>query len=595
MATNKSLSLTSSDGTAFTVDVDKVIYAYDNSGSKAILLYSLSKGVNATPVTLTISTSALQALSTGVLFIETVIESDASTKAVCFNNKNVIQLQDYGSDCKMFYFVNNTSVPQQFIIDAAAATVSTDCTTTIPVTDDTTQEIYYLNGFRVVNTNSQTETGTILSSAVVASAGTAQLVGDILPLTGGTYTTQAKVAVATIKPVSSALNAAGTGYAAADTIVTAGGTATTPATITVSTTKLISVANLAGGSGYNIADTVTLSGGTAATKGIVTVATTKFVSAAVNAPGTGMVAGSTLLTLVGGTHSITATATVTTTKVVSATVAAGGTGNLGDGAGVIVEGTTGTGTKFRASVTIATNAIASVQSITVAGNYTVNPTAIANEPVTYISGASSGTTLTGAQLSVVMGALTVTAATAGSYTVQSTTFTTTGGGNNCTLNAALFGILTHTLSTAGSYTVNGTTFTQFATSGAGTGATFDTPIYGINTYTISAAGSYSVGTTSFTQFSTSGAGTGATFNTVVFGVNTVTVNTAGAYTTTPSNPVSQGTSSGSGVGATFTATFVSGGISGTTIYYNDDTQAVPTQRDVEQTQAQINTLINALV
>src|SRR5665647_2592591 len=45
------------------------------------------------------------------------------------------------------------------------------------------------------------------------------------------------------------------------------------------------------------------------------------------------------------------------TKVLSATVQAGGTGTLSNGAGVIVAGTTGTGTKFQASVTIASNAI----------------------------------------------------------------------------------------------------------------------------------------------------------------------------------------------------------------------------------------------
>lgn len=151
--------------------------------------------------------------------------------------------------------------------------------------------------------------------------------------------------------------------------------------------------------------------------------------------GTRMIAGLTVLTLTGGTFTTAATATVTHTKVVSATVAAGGTGNLGNGAGVIVEGTTGTGTKFRASVTIATNAIASVQSITIVGNYTVNPTDTSAEPVTYISGASSGTTLTGAQLTIVMGALTVVKTKGGTYSVAPTNpITTTGSsGTNPTL------------------------------------------------------------------------------------------------------------------------------------------------------------------
>lgn len=434
MATNTTLALTSSDGTAFSVDANEVIYAYDDSNSKAIFTYKISIGVNAAPVTLSISTATLQALSTNILFIETVIEADGNTKVVCFNNNNVIKLVTApSSTCTMNYYVNSNEVNQSFLLNDTAANISTACKTTIPVTDDTTQTIYYINGFRVFNITSATETGTILSSAVVVAAGTAQVVGDILPLTGGTYTTQANVVVATTKPVSLATNAAGTDYVPNDTILTAGGTASPHSTLTV-----------------------------------------------------------------------------TNTKVVSATVAAGGSG--GTNGTQTVTGTTGTGTKFQASVTVSGNAITAVLSITVAGNYTVNPTSITNEPVT-------GASLTGAQLSVVMGVLTAGITTAGSYTVNSATFT---------------------------------------------------------------------------QTSTSGSGTGATFNTVVYGVNTVTVGTAGAYTAPPTNPVSQGTSSGSGIGATFTATFGSGGISGSSIAYNDEQSPVYAELAVEETKAQVTTLINAL-
>lgn len=144
---------------------------------------------------------------------------------------------------------------------------------------------------------------------------------------------------------------------------------------------------------------------------------TSEISAVIAAAGTAYVPGDTI-TLAGGTFATAMQLTVATTKVVSATVGVGGggAGDLGNGAGVIVEGTTGTGTKFRASVTIAANAIASVQSITVAGSYTVNPTDLGLEPVTYISGASSGTVLTGAKLAVVMGVGTVSVSNVGSYT-----------------------------------------------------------------------------------------------------------------------------------------------------------------------------------
>lgn len=161
---------------------------------------------------------------------------------------------------------------------------------------------------------------------------------------------------------------------------------------------------------------------------------TSEISAVVAAAGTAYVPGDTI-TLAGGTFATAMTLTVATTKVVSATVNAGGTGDLGNGAGVIVEGTTGTGTKFRASVTIATFAIASVQSITIAGAYSANPTAIGQEPVTYISGAASGTTLTGAKLAVIMGVDTVNVSDAGSYTALPTNPVAQGASSDGGINA----------------------------------------------------------------------------------------------------------------------------------------------------------------
>lgn len=334
-----------------------------------------------------------------------------------------------------------------------------------------------------------------------------------------------------------AISAAGTGYVNGDTITLTGGTFTTAMVVTAATLQLISASVNAIGTGYATSDTLTLAGGTFSAAGIATIATTQLASTALNAAGTGYAPTNTL-TLAGGTFTTAAILTLTTTKVVSATVAAGGTGDLGNGAGVIVEGTTGTGTKFRASVTITTNAIASVQSITVAGAYTVNPTAIANEPVIYISGASSGTTLTGAQLNVVMG------------------------------------VDTFTVTTRGNYTVETTSFTQSATSGSGTGATFNTGLFGARTVTISTPGNYTITSAALTQSATSGAGTGATFNTASFGLLTATVTTPGAYTVEPSNPVSQGTTSGSGTGATFTVTWATAAAAGDMLIIPGDAMIV---------------------
>ncbi len=321
-------------------------------------------------------------------------------------------------------------------------------------------------------------------SGVPVVAGTGHVTGDVLTLSGGTSTTAAKVAVATAKVASASANAHGSGYAAGDLITVSGGTATTAAVLAVATMDMPAIPTIsAAGTGYVPADTITLA-------------------------------------VTSSTSSVKTVVTVATTKVVSATVQSGGTGDLGDGAGVIVQGTTGTGTKFHASVTIASNAIASVQSISLAGSYTVNPTVIGVEPVTYISGAASGTILTGAALAVVMGALTIT------------------------------------MTTPGTYTVGGVAATQFGTSGSGTGATFTGCLFGVKTVTVSNAGDYSTSNASFTQASVSPVGgTGATFNTVSYGVKTVSIDTAGVYSILPASPVSQGASTGVGINATFTMTW----------------------------------------
>jgi len=131
-------------------------------------------------------------------------------------------------------------------------------------------------------------------------------------------------------------------------------------------------------------------------------------SAVIAAAGTGYIPGE-HVTLTGGTQTANAVLAVATTKVVSASIDAAGTG--GTPGTATVTGTTGTGTKFQATVTIGAGGdIESVDSISVAGSYTANPTSIASEPVT-------GAGLTGAKLTVVMGVATVTVFTAGSYSV----------------------------------------------------------------------------------------------------------------------------------------------------------------------------------
>lgn len=120
---------------------------------------------------------------------------------------------------------------------------------------------------------------------------------------------------------------------------------------------------------------------------------------------------------------------VSQTQVVSATVASGGSG-CSNGTQTLT-GTTGTGTKFQAAVSVSGGVVSVVNSISVAGTYTVNPTS----PDT-MSGGGCGVSPT---LNVVMGVAFANVQNPGSYS---------------------------------RVPQNPATATQSATSGSGTGATF---------------------------------------------------------------------------------------------------------------------------
>jgi hypothetical protein len=181
--------------------------------------------------------------------------------------------------------------------------------------------------------------------------------------------------------------------------------------------------------------------------------------------GAGSYAPNDTVQLAGGTFSTRAVGTVATTKVASATVAAGGSGGT-DGTQTVV-GTTGIGTKFQASVTVASGAITAVLSITVGGSYATNPTSLTNEPVT-------GASLTGAQLSVKMGINTIGVTTAGSYSVLPadpvSQFATSGSGTGATFTV-LWGLVGVTVANGGQgYTEDNTTITVSGGGGSGGGA-----------------------------------------------------------------------------------------------------------------------------
>lgn len=102
---------------------------------------------------------------------------------------------------------------------------------------------------------------------------------------------------------------------------------------------------------------------------------------------------------------LTDRSSVVNSAVTAAAITAGGSG--GTAGTQTVTGTTGTGTKFQASVTVSGGAITAVLSILVAGAYTVLPTNPAAEPVT-------GAGLTGATLNLTMATISTQLAAANS-------------------------------------------------------------------------------------------------------------------------------------------------------------------------------------
>lgn len=146
--------------------------------------------------------------------------------------------------------------------------------------------------------------------------------------------------------------------------------------------------------------------------------------------GAGSYAPLDLINLSGGSSTQSLILKVTNTKVVAVSLVNAGTGGT-DGAQTIT-GTTGTGTLFQADVTVTGGVIASIDSIAVDGDYTVNPTSLSNEVVTCTGG------LTGAVVSLKMGVLDADIEQAGLYTALPanpvTQLTTGGAGTGATFN-----------------------------------------------------------------------------------------------------------------------------------------------------------------
>ena len=236
---------------------------------------------------------------------------------------------------------------------------------------------------------------------------------------------------------------------------------------------------------YAPSDLVTLAGGIFSVPTRLAITNTLLLNLALNFAGVGVYAPADTIHLTGGTQSTPAVLTVSTTQVSGATIASAGTVGgppfLGT-TNAVVQGTTGTGIKFQATCTMNSTGLLAVSSISLTGDYTVNPTTPATEPVTLVSysggGAPVGLTLTGAVLDITLG------------------------------------VLGFAITNAGIFTANpaGGTFTQASTSGSGTGATFLGALMAPHAVTVSVAGAYSTYPANpVSQASTTGSGLGAKF------------------------------------------------------------------------------------
>jgi hypothetical protein len=169
---------------------------------------------------------------------------------------------------------------------------------------------------------------------------------------------------------------------------------------------------------------------------------------------------------------------VQTVRVVSATIGQGSPGSGGTNGAQTVTGTTGTGTKFQASVTIAGGAITSVNSVSAAGNYTTMPGSwnANNHLIDPVTGAG----LVGASLEIITGVGTVAqlqpdrTASPPSNPVAATATNNFGGGlfsgvpSGLTLNLAYTAVTTLALQPGGGpATFGGTVSVSGALSGAG--------------------------------------------------------------------------------------------------------------------------------
>lgn len=254
-----------------------------------------------------------------------------------------------------------------------------------------------------------------------------------------------------------------------------------PAVLTATATAISAATpvNSSVSASYSVGEFITVAGGTFDSPTVLEVTATTLLSATPVVKGTGYAPGDTI-NLAGGVQTVQPVGTVTTTAV-SGTPTIANAGSGGTDGTQTVTGTTGSGTKFQAQVTVAGGVITAVLALTVAGSYTANPSNLAAEPVT-------GGGLTGATLAITMGVGSFTLTTDGQFSVDAAYLTltqgsTSGGGTSAEF-LGLFAPYSLSVANPGVYSAAPTNpAAQASSTVAGVGAKFNLTTTGaINLY-----------------------------------------------------------------------------------------------------------------
>jgi hypothetical protein len=278
------------------------------------------------------------------------------------------------------------------------------------------------------------------------------------------------------------------GFVLEPALAVIGASQASPCVITIASYSVSSATPINGivTASYAPGEVITLAGGVFSVAGQLTVIDTLLLSTAVNNPGNTTLGGSYLgyvpgdtITLSGGIDTVPPQVIVQTTKVIAAAAADFAPGTGGTPGSATVTGTTGTGTKFQASVTIGVGGgITAVNSISLAGSYTANPTFTGYPYYAYVEPVTGGG-LSGAKLVIQMGVATVSVLNPGLFTTNAVggAFTqqlTSGGGAGATFSGSVFGPAAVSVTQGGVYTTAPTNpVLQGSSSGTGLGAEFN--------------------------------------------------------------------------------------------------------------------------